>query len=464
MSTQPPELPGGQRSSVPPFPHSNSAPTSRQAPTQPQTEICPGCHTSVQAGQAVCTKCGTILHSQPKLIRCRSCRKEASSAYTLCPHCGRALVAAPPLLLTLGIPAGVVLLLALILFNQTAGSPFGWAEKQAEVALGVVDNPVLTPVRVSQEKPPVTGIPDQSGSGGSGGLIVIPPTDIPTAALPTDTPEITATPTATLLPTETATTTPTSTETPTNTPSVTATAIQQSGAVVETQTLTPTSTSTATGTARTYIVQEGDTIVSIANRFQIIVADLLTVNRLSPIQALQLKPGTTLVIPGTVPLDDIAPTATPTVAVATATATASQTPTPQPTEKSKPTLVPTATPTPQVTIRLDAPGLIDPAQNINVPCSGEQYIRWNPINGLAPDDEYVLFLGYVNSAPDAAGNVQVAPLLQQRNGQLTNWRMDVGYCGLAPQEFGRRWRWYVQIFNGDTPVSPPSQVWEFTWR
>ena len=91
-------------------------------------------------------------------------------------------------------------------------------------------------------------------------------------------------------------------------------------------------------------------------------------------------------------------------------------------------------------------------------------MRWNPVNGLAPDDEYVLFLGYVNSAPDGVGNVQVVPLLEQRTEQRTNWRMDRAYCDLAPQSFGRRWRWYVQVYAGDTPVSPPSATWEFSWR
>ena len=99
-----------------------------------------------------------------------------------------------------------------------------------------------------------------------------------------------------------------------------------------------------------------------------------------------------------------------------------------------------------------------------MPCSANQFVRWEPVPGLAPGDEYVLFLGYVNSAPNAAGDVQVVPLLEQRNGQRANWEMNPDYCGMAPQTFGRRWRWYVQVFNGDVPVSPPSPVWEFTWR
>ncbi|MBI3960317.1 MAG: LysM peptidoglycan-binding domain-containing protein [Chloroflexi bacterium] len=611
MSIQPQESPGGQPSSAPPYRQFNSSPPPSLPFNQRQSETCPGCREPLQPGQAVCAECGTVLHSQPKPIRCRHCRKEASSAYALCPHCGRALVAAPSLLFTLGMPAGAVLLLALLLFSQTAGNPLRWAEKQMDEVLVVVENPVLTPVRATGGEPPATEVSAQSDGASNGALTLVAPTDTPTAQPPTaqpptaqpptaqpptDTPQAPATPTASPFPIETAT------ATLTNTPSATAT--RQSVAISDTQTITATLTSAGTVTDRTYTIQEGDTAFSIANRFQVTIAELLTVNQFAPIQALQLKPGTTLEIPGNGPLVNAEPAGglSTAIAIATVTVTAAvtatqtvtafptatptsgvqtllpdqqlytvesgdtfvgialrfntsteallaangltinqarelglgqkliipapgqslpptATPTPglrryivqagdtisaiairnaistnlllavnglsaaqaaslrpgdeliipppgyvPPTATPRPTVVPTATPTPKVTIRLPAPSQIDPAQGINVPCNANQFVRWNPVNGLAPGDEYVLFLGYVNSAPDAAGNVQVLPLLEQRSGQRTNWQMDVGYCGLAPQEFGRRWRWYVQLFNGDTPVSPPSPVWEFTWR
>ena len=209
-------------------------------------------------------------------------------------------------------------------------------------------------------------------------------------------------------------------------------------------------TTTATPGLASYTVQAGDTIVAIAAHNGISAEQLLAANGMTAAQAPNIRPGDELLIP---PPGYVPPTATPR-------------PTPWPTARPTaiPTAIPTATPTPTAAIRLDAPSQVDPAQGINVSCSDEQYVRWNPVNGLAPDDEYVLFLGYVNSAADAAGNAQVVPLLEQHTGQRTNWRMDKAYCGLAPQTFGRSWRWYVQVYEGDTPVSPPSETWEFTWR
>jgi len=197
-------------------------------------------------------------------------------------------------------------------------------------------------------------------------------------------------------------------------------------------------TATPTPGLRRYTVRAGDTIIGIAARNGIPSSLLLAVNGMTAAQAPSIRPGDELLIP---PPGYVAPTDTP-----------------------RPAVAPTATPTPLVAIRLPAPGQIDPAQDINVPCRDNQFVRWKPLTGLAPGDEYVLFLGYVNSAPDAEGNVKVEPLLQQRTGQSTSWQMDASYCNLAPQAFGRRWRWYVQVFNGDAPVSPPSETWEFTWR
>lgn len=493
--------------------------------------------------------------------------------------------------LSWGLPGALVLLFVLVLVSRMEGGSLGWMGQAASSGGAAIENPVLTPVRSEAE----TADSVEIGLADVGSPP--PPEDVSAAGaeanllLGVDSATETPTPISTSLPTETAesTGTPTATPQPTGTP---------------TPSMTPTAGLTSTVASRVYTVQEGDTAFSIANRFQITVAELLQINQLAPVQALQLEPGTTLEIPGTGPLEmdasvtvtsslqvantssltgtvTLTPTLTPTVqtqallpgqqlytvvsgdtfvaialrynvstdalmaangltiadardlqlgrqliipatgqplaATATATPTAGlrkytvqagdtivdiaarngisanqllaangmtaaqalsirpgdeliipppgyvpPTATPRPT--ARPTATPTVTPTPTASIRLGAPGQIDPAQGINVSCSGEKFVRWNPVNGLAPDDEYVLFLGYVNSAPDASGNVRVVPLLEQRTGQRTNWQMDNGYCGVAPQTFGRRWRWYVQIFNGDTPVSPPSETWEFTWR
>ncbi len=308
---------------------------------------------------------------------------------------------------------------------------------------------------------------------GSGVVVNIP------ASAPTGQPAATSVPTASATPSATASDTPAPTQTQTQTPAPAAPAGQ------------------------TYTVVSGDTFVGIALRFNTSTEALLAVNGLTIDQAKDLRPGQTLLIP--VAGQPLPPTITPTpgpriyivqagdtiIAIATrngistalllaANGLTAQDPTIRPgdeliipapgsvlptaTPRATLALTPTATPTSTVTIRLDAPTLIDPAQGINVPCSGNQYIRWNSVFGIAPDDEYVLFLGYVNSAPDGAGKVEVVPLLEQRLGQRTSWQMNGAYCSLAPQAFGRTWQWYVQVFAQNTPVSPPSAVREFTWR
>lgn len=196
-------------------------------------------------------------------------------------------------------------------------------------------------------------------------------------------------------------------------------------------------TATPTPGLRRYTVQPGDTMVGIAARNGISAELLLAANRMTAAQAPNIRPGDELLIP---PPGYVPPTPTP-----------------------RPTTAPSATPTPRITIRLDAPTLVDPAPDVNVSCSPNKYVTWNAVNGIAPGDEYVLFLGYVNSAPDSQGNVEVVPLLEQRT-KRTNWAMDPAFCNLAPQSYGRRWRWYVQVFEDDTPVSPRSETREFTWR
>lgn len=502
-------------------------------------------------------------------------------------------MAAPPLWLSWGLPGVLVLLFVLVLVSRMENGPLAWLGQGAGSGGVVVENPVLTPVRGEAETADTreigladVGSPsppeDVSAAGSEANLLLV----VDSA---TETP--TPTPTSTPQPTETAesTATPTATLQPTGTP---------------TPSMTPTASPTSTLVSRVYTVQEGDTAFSIANRFQVTVAELLQVNQLAPVQALQLKPGTKLEIPGTGPLGTVAsatvtsslqitntssligtatltPTLTPTaqtqallpgqqlyavvggdtiVAIAlrynvstdalmaangltiadardlqlgqkliipatgqplSSTATATATPglgkytvqagdtivdiaarngisanlllvangmtaaqaltirpgdeliipppgyipptaTPRPT--ARPTATFTPTPTPTASIRLPAPQQVDPAKDVSISCGEQQIVKWHPVEGLLPGDEYVVFIGYVNSAPDATGAVAVVPLLEQRRGNRTDMELDRAYCDLAPQTFGRRWRWYVQVYAGDTPVSPPSATWEFSWR
>ena len=92
--------------------------------------------------------------------------------------------------------------------------------------------------------------------------------------------------------------------------------------------------------------------------------------------------------------------------------------------------------------------------------------RWPP---SAPTDLYLLHLGYVNGRTADGGEEIVWVLEQQRPANVTSWTMDTGLCGLAPLSQGRQWRWYVEVAEKGTdgtltPVSPPSQMWGFTWQ
>ena len=111
---------------------------------------------------------------------------------------------------------------------------------------------------------------------------------------------VTATPpppnTATASASPTASATATRTATPSNTPTFTAT---PSATVTPSVTATPSPAATATATPRprTYVVRAGDTLRSIAERFDISVAALLRANNLTPAQADALRQGRELIIP-----------------------------------------------------------------------------------------------------------------------------------------------------------------------
>jgi hypothetical protein len=139
---------------------------------------------------------------------------------------------------------------------------------------------------------------------------------------------------------------------------------------------------------------------------------------------------------------------------------------------STPTPLPaTATPTPAPSAgwRLAAPVLRSPESGAQISCSAVDSLVWLPVAQMGPTDLYVMHLGYVNGRA-ADGSEQIMWILEQpRPANVTAWEMDGdALCGLAPQEFGRQWRWYVEVVAqaGDksTPVSPPSDTWGFTWN
>jgi LysM repeat protein len=207
---------------------------------------------------------------------------------------------------------------------------------------------------------------------------------------------------------------------------------------------------------QSYTVRAGDTFVTIANRFDISTRALQVVNGFSDAQVRLLRPGQTLIIP----TDDDGPTSIVALAPTTAPATPTQRPTASPTPA--PTAVPTATPSP---LRLDAPILRSPENNTVVSCQGNGQMAWSAVNFVTDTDEYVMHLGFVSNQ-DVNGNDTITWVLnQQRPSNRTSWEMDPGLCGLAPQEYGRQWRWYVEIVDEDgVTVSPPSETWGFSWN
>ncbi|MEJ5249006.1 MAG: LysM peptidoglycan-binding domain-containing protein [Caldilinea sp.] len=197
----------------------------------------------------------------------------------------------------------------------------------------------------------------------------------------------------------------------------------------------------------TYTVQPGDTLMAIGMRFGVNLQRILDANNLTLAQARTLRPGQQLIIPGDAPSASPTPTSTPTLAVA-----------------------PSPTPAPAASaFRLDAPTLRAPENQVSVKCGASEQLVWNPVPSIQSADLYVVHLGYVNGR-NAGGAEQIVWVIQQqRPSNVTLWRLDDTLCGLAPLEFGRQWRWYVQVVargadGALTPVSPPSEMWGFTWQ
>jgi hypothetical protein len=94
-------------------------------------------------------------------------------------------------------------------------------------------------------------------------------------------------------------------------------------------------------------------------------------------------------------------------------------------------------------------------------------LAWLPVEFMRDSDRYVLHLGFVNGVA-ADGTESIVWVLEQPQApNNTLWPMDVGLCSLAPQEFGRRWYWYVQVVDsaaGNIAASEPSPAWWFSWN
>jgi LysM repeat protein/predicted RNA-binding Zn-ribbon protein involved in translation (DUF1610 family) len=337
-----------------------------------------------------------------------------------------------------------------------------------------------------------------SAVGSATVLAQVRPTSRPAAATPTREPTATAPPTATATATATLADTPTATATATATdtpaPTATATTIPSptpttpptrtyriqpgdtlsviaaaNGTTVEalmaTNGLTaqdiyalrvgdelviPGSESAASASApppapttppRTYTVRPGDTPIAIANQLGVSLAALMAANNLSNEDARRLRTGQVLIIPGGgQSVADSAPAAVNPVAPS-ASAQA---------------------------VRVEPPRLRSPENGARISCNAGNTIAWLPVEFLRESDQYLLHLGFVNAIGSDGREMVTWVLEQVQSANNTLWSMDNGLCGLAPQEFGRKWYWYVEVVDVSTGArvraSTPSETWAFFWN
>lgn len=457
----------------------------------PEQHQCANCGTEIPAGATVCAGCGIRLRKSARRIRCRHCHHQASSQLVICPNCGRHLRPAPSRLLTWGVPVLLALLIGMLLFDRLGVRiQFGVGNQPETVALGEMVDLSLAPTDTPVPEPSATSTVEAVGL----------PTETVVPGLVAERPMPTATPE----PSATATTAPTLTATATQTP-------------IPTATFTATPTPAPTLDALSYTVQSGDTPSGIAKRFSVTVDELLAANDLSPADATRIRAGTVLVIPsgGALPptaLPTTPPTATPTLAPAVSYTLRSgdtvigiatrfgitvdnllaangltaqdaptlqvgsvliipapgqtfPTPTPVPATRTPvPSAAsPTPVPTQASTLRLDAPVLLGPESGTPMRCTAIDSLTWQAVPFMGPGDEYELHLGFISGPPQANGSETISWAVVLRRPQ-PSWQLESGLCIQAPQEYNRQWRWYVQVVNGTTPVSPPSSIWAFSWN
>jgi len=187
----------------------------------------------------------------------------------------------------------------------------------------------------------------------------------------------------------------------------------------------PGPTATQESEALMYVVQAGDTISTIAERYNSQVGWILRANSMQPGDVLHI--GRALLVPLS------ATTPTP-------TATPENTPTPLPTEGP----------------RLAAPLLLSPADGAILSGADAVMLSWAGTGALASDEFYVV----------AVKAVELDRPIPPYWTRATSWRLPAEYRaeGQAPTEF----TWQVQVRQGSAenpgePVSAASAERRFTW-
>ncbi len=191
---------------------------------------------------------------------------------------------------------------------------------------------------------------------------------------------------------------------------------------------------TPTVTPVVYQVKSGDTLVTIAARYDVEVEALMDVNEISAQEVFAIQPGQMLFVPVAVPVETAA-----SAAISTTLET-----------------------------RVEAPELVLPVEAAAIGCKTGGTLVWQRVQFVKDSDKYVLHLGFVNGR-SADGQEDVIWIVSQAAPvTTTEWSLDTSLCDLAPAEFDNQWRWWVevaeQVDGRLQPVSPPSAIRGFTWN
>jgi LysM repeat protein len=207
-------------------------------------------------------------------------------------------------------------------------------------------------------------------------------------------------------------------------------AVSDTTSATVTPTVASTPAPTPTATPVVYQVRTGDTLVSIASRYDVDVDELMEANEIGAQDVYALQPGQMLYIPVAVELP--APAANP------------------------------------GTMRLEAPVLLVPTNEATVGCETGGKLIWQQVQFVKDSDKYVLHLGFVVGQSSDGPEEVVWILAQSGPVTQTEWELDTTLCDLAPAESDHQWRWWVEVVEEvderTMPVSPPSVTRSFVWK
>ena len=191
-----------------------------------------------------------------------------------------------------------------------------------------------------------------------------------------------------------------------------------------------------------YVVQSGDTLQTIAQRYNVSLADLLAANNLQ--SADQLQVGQQITIPG--------PTVTP---VPTQAVTPTAAPSPTPTGSAA---APGPSPAAQTDLQFPAPNLLTPKDGAQIQGAQDVLLNWSSVGLLSDDTWYVVHVWSDDPAQ---------PTLPDGWTRTTAWRLP---ATLRPgaNAASHRFHWTVTVMRsseGQQPValSPTSTPRTFEW-